>query len=245
MKKLDIRVLILSRGRANSITTTKLLPEWVEVLVPESQADDYRAKVKNPVITTPDDVIGLGALRNWVLDNFKEHTVIMCDDDINYFYRLTGEKTQRVSDPEEVMQILINTCVMARDAGAKMFGFSQTDIRKYKGYEPFALCCWIGTIVGVNGRKYRFRNDKYKVDIDYTLQNLLVERIIWMDSRYYASNNKDNNMGGNAQFRNEDEYNRSIETLKDKWGDCIKVRNYQSQKRISLNFSRKQALKYD
>lgn len=245
MKKLDIKVVILSRGRANSISTTKLLPSYIEVIVPKSQKADYELKIANPLITTPDDIIGLGSLRNWVLDNFKEYSVIMCDDDINYFYNLSGEKTKRVTDPEEVLQILINTCVMARDAGAKFFGYSQTDIRKYKGYDPFSMCSWIGTIVGINGRKYRFRKDRYKVDIDYSLQNLLVERIIWMDNRYYASNNKDNNTGGNAQFRNEEDYNRSIETLKEKWGDCIKVRDYKSQKRISINVTRKQALRYD
>lgn len=203
----------------------------------------YGLVINNPIITTPDSIQGLGRLRNWCLDNFNEPSVIMIDDDISYFYRLTGPKTEAVTDPDEVLQILVNTCIMARDAGAKVFGFSQTDIRKFKGYEPFSLCAWIGTIIGVNGRKYRFRDDKFKVDIDFCLQNLLVERIVWMDNRYYASNNKDNNRGGNAKFRTEEDYNKSIDSLKQKWGACINVRDYQNQKRISIAFTRKQGLK--
>lgn len=210
------------------------------MVVPESERHEYELSIENPIITTPDDVKGLGRLRNWCLDHFSEESVIMVDDDIMHFYCLSGERTENVRDPLEIVQILINTCVMSRDAGAKIFGFFQTDIRKYKGYDPFSLSGWVGTIIGVNGRKYRFRDDKFKVDIDMCLQTLLVDRIIWMDNRYLASNRKDNNAGGNAQFRTEEGYNQSIESLQKKWGDCIKVRDYQNQKRISLNFSRKQ-----
>ena len=243
MKKLGIKIVILSRGRWDSISTTKLLPDWIEVVVPESQAEKYAAEIDNPLITTPDSVVGLGMLRNWCLKNFSEESVIMVDDDINHFYRLTGERTEAVTDELEFVQILINTCVMSRDLGAKVFGFFQTDIRKFRGYDPFSLCCWVGTIIGVNDRKYEFRNDKFKVDIDFCLQNLLVERVVWCDNRYYASNYKDMNTGGNAEFRSETEYNKSLESLCEKWGDCLKVRKYKNQNRVSLNISRKQAIK--
>lgn len=238
--------MILSRGRSNSISTVNLLPDWVEVLVPESQRSDYEAAVDNPIITTPDDVCGLGTLRNWCLDNFSEEIVIMLDDDIQKFYCLTGAKSRAVYG-EEFVQVLINTAVMAQDIGAGMFGFYQTDIRKYKGYDPFSLCGWIGTIVGVIGRKHRFRNDKFKVDIDYSLQNLLIERIIFMDTRYYAGNFKDSNRGGNSEFRTRESFERSIETLEKKWGRCIKVSRdrFKGQCKISLDVKRKQSIRME
>ena len=37
LKNLDVKVLILSRGRYNSIKTVDILPEYIEVLVPESE----------------------------------------------------------------------------------------------------------------------------------------------------------------------------------------------------------------
>lgn len=247
LKSLGIRVLILSRGRSASIrkNTASLFPEYIDVLVPESEAEEYKSAIPNPVITVPDDVCGLGALRNWVLDSFNEETVIMVDDDIRYFYRLTGEKTERVDDPEEVIEVICNTAIMARDAGAWFFGFSQTDIRKYNGYDPFSMCMWVGCIVGVIGRHLRFRDDKFKVDIDFTLQNLLVNRIVWVDTRYYASQSRDNNSGGNAQFRTSAQFEQSIDSLKKKWGSCLIVRNRKNQPTIRMKVSRKQRLTYE
>lgn len=40
LKRLDVKILILSRSRFNSITTNKLLPNFVEILVPETQKSD-------------------------------------------------------------------------------------------------------------------------------------------------------------------------------------------------------------
>lgn len=234
--------MILSRGRSDSIITHRLLPEWVEVLVPESEKEKYEAAIPNPIITTPDNIIGMGMLRNWCLDNFKEETVFMWDDDVTKFYCLSGELTKAVTDPEEIIQIIINDCIMSRDLGVHVFGFSQTDIRKYKGYEPFSLKGWVSGIFGVNGRKYRFIDNKFKVDIDYCLQALLVDRRIWIDTRYYASNKKDNNKGGNATWRTKEGFHESIMNMKRKWGDCIKVSNHANQVRIALNFDRKQSL---
>ena len=82
LKEYNIRLLILSRGRSQAITTTEIMPEWVEVLVPESEESLYRAAVKNPILTIPDNVIGLGRVRNWVLRNFEDRTIVMLDDDI-------------------------------------------------------------------------------------------------------------------------------------------------------------------
>ena len=231
----------MSRSRIETAKTMRLLPEWVEVLVPESEKPGYEEKYSNPILTVPDEIEGLGMLRNWVLDNFTEETVIMIDDDINYFYCLTDENARQV-EQEEFIQVLINTAVMANDAGAHVFGFFQTDIRKYKGYDPFSLNGWVGCIIGVNGRKYRFRDDYFKVDIDFCLQCLLIDRFIWMDNRYYALQSRDNNTGGNSKFRTEDKYNESIDSLFRKWGKCLKLRLTRSQKCIHITTSRRQSL---
>lgn len=244
MKHYNIRVLILSRGRSDSVTTVDLLPDYIELLVPESEKELYEAKYKNPVLTIPDAMIGLGAVRNWVLDNFTEETIIMIDDDVTHVYRLTGTNARQVKDKEEVMQIIINTAVMAKDAGVHCFGYSQTDIRKYSACEPFKLTGWVGCLMGVIGRKYRFRDDKYKVDIDYCLKNMLVDRILWIDARYYFAQNRDNNTGGNSIFRTQEEFEKSVETLVEKWTPWLKRgKDHGSQMKLTTNVKRKQVLK--
>lgn len=249
LKKYDIRVVIISRSRANSIKgrTLKYFPDWVEVIVPESQKESYQKVIDNPLITTPDDVKGLGVLRNWVLDHLKEETVIMVDDDINSVYSLTSERTRRIDDPLEVMQVLINTAVMAQDMGIGCFGFSQVDIRKYKGTDPFILNTWVGCVIGIIGRRYKFREDKFKVDIDFCLQNLLVNRILLCDSRYYFAQGRDNNAGGNSEYRTEELMDQSIKSLVDKWFPYVSSnkKKHRNNVSIKLNVARRQAISYE
>jgi glycosyltransferase involved in cell wall biosynthesis len=239
----DIRILILSRGRCGRVTTNNLLPDYIEMLVPESERDAYATEYQNPILTIPDEEEGLGRVRNWVLDNFVEKTVIMIDDDIERVYYNAGERAERVDDKEKVLQIIINTAVMANDLGVRCFGFKQVDLRKFKGCEPFILLGWVGGVTGVIGRDYRFRDDKYKVDIDFCLQTLLKERVIWMDARYYFFQHRDNNTGGNSTWRTKKGFDESLESLKAKWKGCLKVTYNVSQVRIQITFKRKGVIK--
>lgn len=243
LKELSIKIVILSRSRYDTMNTQNLVPDWVEVVVPESQKELYAERIKNDLITTPDDILGLGMLRNWCLDNFQEETVIMLDDDLINCYCLTEKRTRKMTK-DKVVEILVNTAVMAKDAGCGVFGFTQTDIRKYNGTEPFKLCTWVGGVIGVIGKSIRFRNDKFKVDIDFCLQNLLTNRIVWCDNRYYFAQYRDNNKGGNSDFRTKEEYEKSINSLVKKWGKYVKVKKGKgSQISIKLDVQRKQNVK--
>ena len=249
MKELSIKILIISRSRWKTINkhAGQMLPEWIEVLVPESEKEAYEANMPNPILTIPDEVEGLGQVRNWVLDNFKEETVIMVDDDVIRMVNLSGIRTRRVEDREEVVQAMINTAIMSRDMGVHFFGYSQTDIRKFNGTDPFKLNTWVGCVVGINGRKYRFRNDKFKVDIDYALQNLLTDRIIFCDNRYYFYQERDNNKGGNSLYRTEEDLERSMHDLEKKWSPFLTInRNkHKNNVQLKMNVPRRQVIKYD
>lgn len=240
LKKYGIKPVILSRGRSETITTTDLLPKYVDVIVPESEKEEYSNKIQNNIITVQDEIEGLGNLRNWVLDKFSENCIIMFDDDLTSMYCLTGTKTRSIKDPEEIMQTVINTAVMAMDMGVHCFGFAQTDIRKYKGTEPFNLATWVGGVIGVIGRKYKFRSDYFKVDIDYCLQNLLADRIIFQNTMYTFPQKRDFNTGGNSKFRTEKKVKESVDSLKEKWQDYIDIKEFKNQFKIRIKVSRKQ-----
>ena len=145
------------------------------------------------------------------------------------------------------LQILINCYIMADDLGVKCFGFNQSDIRKYNGTEPFSLNSFLGCVIGVIGREHRFRDDKFKVDYDFCLSCMLTDRITFQDSRYYFSQLRDNNTGGNSIFRTQTEFDRSIETLEQKWGKCITVKRdlYNCNVGIRSNVKRKQDIRYE
>lgn len=245
LKLYGIKILILSRSRCGSVTTVNLVPDYVEILVPESEADAYRAEYVNPVITIPDEYIGLGQVRNWVLDNFDDKTIIMLDDDLMHCYYLALEDTKQIKDKEEVLQILINTAVMSKDIDLCCFGFSQSDIRKFNGTDPFHLCGWVGGVIGVNGRRFRFRDDKFKVDIDFCLKNLLVKRILWIDTRYYFAQHRDDNAGGNSLFRTSEDFEKSTNSLLERWGRFISKYSHKSQISLKLKVKRKADIKYE
>lgn len=223
-----------------------MLPDFIEVVVPDNEVDKYREVISNPIVPIPSSLEGLGRVRNWCLKNFKEETIIMIDDDISIMYCITDYKARRIDDKDEFLQILINTAVMAKDSGAHCFGYNQTDSRKYMCTDPFNLCTWVGCIIGVIGKDTEFRDDKFKVDIDFCLKKLLTDRIVWVDSRYYCIQKRDCNKGGNSLFRTEDEYQKSLDSLLKKWGRFLKLsRNHKSQVSLKLNVQRKQAIDYE
>ena len=167
----------------------------------------------------------------------------MLDDDLIRLYCLTAKKARPITDPEEITQVIINAAVMADDAGLHCFGFSQTDIRKFNGCEPFKLTGWVGGVIGVIGRQYTFRDDKYKVDIDFCMKNMLVDRILWIDDRYCFYQLRDNNVGGNSAFRTQEEYEASTESLVRKWKGYLTKSTHASQVFLRTKVKRKQDIK--
>lgn len=246
LKRLDIKIVILSRGRYSTISTNKLLPDFIEIVVPDDEVELYKKTVKNPIISIPNELEGLGKVRNWCLNTFKEEIVIMIDDDISACYNLERYKARKILDKMELLEVLINTAIMAKDAGVGCFGYTQTDIRKYNGTKPFSLCTWVGGVIGVIGKNIKFRDDKFKVDIDFCLQNLMLKRIIWCDNRYCLLQKRDCNAGGNSSFRTLEGYKQSTESLKKKWGKYINVKEkVGSQIKITLNVKRKQQIEIE
>lgn len=243
LKDLSIKFVIISRGRSDTICTHLLLPDFIEILVPTSEKELYQEKCNNPIITIPDEIHGLGQVRNWCLKNFEEETVIMIDDDVNVVYDITGEKSERIEDKDKLYQIIVNAAIMAKDAGAKCFGFSQTDIRKYNGTEPFKINGWVGCCIGVIGKDLSFVDNKLKVDIDFCLKNMYYNRYLWIDCRYYFSQIRNNNKGGNSKYRSEAEFENATRMLKRKWGKYISIRKHQNDYAIKTSVKRKQSLK--
>ena len=242
---MQLKKVILSRGRSQHISTHDILTGF-DLVVPVSEVSDYMAMVKNAdaIVPIPDEVVGLGAVRNWILDHYEEEVVIMFDDDIKYCLSVLNLSPVRMDHPDEIEGIIVNCALNAEEAGAKCFSFSQTcDVRKYSHSQPFLLNSWVGSVVGVIGRELRFtEKNKLKVDIDFTLQNLKKHRIVWVDARFGFVPTRDTNVGGNSAFRSQEQLDLEIQFLKDKWGKHLKVSNSKSKYKTSINVKRTQQL---
>lgn len=176
-----------------------------------------------------------------MLDNVKEEIVVMADDDLKRCIAVTRESPYTVTDPHDIEVIIKNAAVMARDAGCAVFGFNQSwDVRKYRVDQPFTFTGWVGGIIGVVGRKRRFlQHHLFKVDIDYCLEGMLNERIIWKEERFGFIQVRDRNRGGNAQFRTAAKVQREIEFLKRKWGQHIDFKDTKSGTTATIKAQRK------
>lgn len=234
---------ILSRGRSQIITTHRFFPNAL-LVCPDTERDLYHKRCPDSkIVEIPEAVHGLGAVRNWVLDNISGD-VVMIDDDMKRCFYIAAEDYRYFDDTEQIWQIVENCWINATDAGAMVFGFNQTwDMRKYTPCEPFLLNSWLGNIVGVIGRnpEVRFTEvNKGKVDIDFCLTNLLVYRKVWIDNRYAFSFCRDNNAGGSSEFRTATTVTREMEYLKRKWGKYIQFSSVKTKESIKLKVPRKQ-----
>lgn len=246
LKNCDIKLLVLSRGRASTIRkdTCANVPEWVPVLVPESQEAEYRKAISNPLEFIPDGIVGLSAVRNWVMRNYQEHSIVMLDDDISRVYNSEGRSVRKLT-PDEVAHVLVNAAVMTRDADIWAFTFARLSNIGYKACDPFKLTSLVTTVCGINGRHIAFPDEQLKGDVDFSLENFLARRIIWSDDRYIFANKRSNNSGGNAGLRSQEKVDEAIAFLKKKWGPCITAGSYKRGEKINGNVQRRQQLTYN
>jgi len=234
-----LKKIILSRGRHSTITTHNFLKDCI-VLVPESERDKYKKVVKNHKIeTVPDDLIGLAKVRNYCIDNYKED-VVMIDDDITAFYSVCRKKAMKIKDSSVINEIINHCYVAAHDSGAVLFGFNQTsDPRKYSPHYPILLKGWVGSIVGVIGKEYKFDERlKVRVDVDFSLVQLYEKRFIWIDNRFSFFSHKNYNAGGSSALRSNENLQNDKRLLKMKHCDCIKLSEYETTDKVNINLKR-------
>ena len=240
---------MISRGRAGRTITQKVLPKWVTFVVPESQEQQYRAHLSNPIMTCPDDTLGLGKTRNFVLDHVKTRMVAIFDDDIKCV-RYIGGAQSRPLTPEEVVFVVCNMAQMTDDAGLHTFCFAQRNRMTFDPHLPFALKGTCSGFIGIIDRKYRFMENKLKVDVDYILQNLLYDRVVFFEGRYALELYIDSNSGGSSLFRSEDKIKEERAILCKKWGKYLQYKEtralkHQQSRMIvvpSINVKRTQSL---
>jgi len=131
---------------------------------------------------------------------------------------------------KEAKEIIDETCDIAKQMGAYMFGFSPiSDRRVYTDYTPFRLTGYINSGVGIgllSGSNLRV-DGKLKVCGDYylCLLNAYHHRFYFQDLRYGFKVSKTfRNRGGLASIRTIDVEKESYEYLRSLFGDAIRLK---------------------
>lgn len=234
-----IKVIIPSRKRADRIGhgSLSLFPD-ATVCVGESEVPEYSKLTKN-LLVHGDEVVGLGILRQWILDHVEEEVVVMPDDDIASLYSFVGTTTRRITNPADVMRVIENAAVCAEAAGARVFGFNQGDIRKFEPQKPFSFNSWVGGLIGIIGRELKYDPVlRLHDDVDLCLQSLQKHRIIWQDLRFKFANKIFAGAGGNSISRSKEQHEKEIAYMKRKWGAHLQVRPAKTTIRLVVNVPR-------
>lgn len=217
--------MIPSRRRVESCAHTVKLFKNPIVCVAEEELDDYR-DVGATLVTHPNDIGGLGPLRQWILDRFTERCIFQCNDDVKSLYSVVGFRPRKITEPEAIERIILNAANICEALGISCFSFSpfQDDVRKFRPQKPFSLTRLEGAMLGIIDRKVRY-DPKIKQfdDVDLSLQCCLKERFVWQDSRFAADHNFITKSGGNTVSRGLDNTKRELQYMKRKWGEYLGV----------------------
>src|SRR5262249_60085463 len=90
----DLEVVIPRRRRVESCSHTVKLFTHPIVCVAEEEKEAY-GDVGAEVVTHPNEVTGLGRLRQWILDHFKARVIFQCNDDVRSLYCVVGFGRER------------------------------------------------------------------------------------------------------------------------------------------------------
>lgn len=224
-----MKVVVPSKGRSDVIhkNTLALLPS-ATVVVAKEEEDDYR-QITDNILVHPgasEGIVGIGAIRQWILDNVEDEIVVQVDDDIRLAYTQTGIRKRRVVDEESILNIFHQTAIMAKEMGTCVFGYTQNSGRPqaYKPMAPIKLVGWVGAIVGFVGRSVRYDTElRLRADIDFCLKVLLKHRIVCIDERYDFVHVRFAGSGSNAANRSAERTNQEIAKLQNRWGKYLTV----------------------
>lgn len=104
----DITVVIPSKGRASDQITIDSIPAEMipccSILVDEDELLDYEIEVDNfNIIGLPEDVKGIGKVRQWAVENCPTEYLFLLDDDMVFFKRMEGSTKLEKSSPEDIL----------------------------------------------------------------------------------------------------------------------------------------------
>ncbi len=205
-----------------------LLPDATVCVAREEEAA-YRKVVPEKQLLLHDNLVGLVNIRNWLNATIQEDCLVQVDDDLLCVRTLVG-KSRKIIDPAVIAQIIENAHRISADLDIGVFCWSrsQNTVMLRPEYRPVRFAAPLAAAYGLRGaaRRRTFRTDlKGREDFDFTLQTLLDDRILFMDTRFYFDFGRAfSGTGGNVGIISSEQFARSGKLMRHRWGRFISLK---------------------
>jgi hypothetical protein len=175
-----LNIYISSLGRADKNKSITFFPEWMKeltkiVVVPE-EYEQYRGIFPaERLLVLPEEVKGLSANRQWLLENAEGRYVVFMDDDLLFFRRKEDSIKLRNATPEDMSELYYLWQAYLQD-GIPMIGLSLR-FGNNRVEEDYEDCCRIMDVFAIDREVFlkegiRFDRVKLMQDLDVSLQVL-------------------------------------------------------------------------
>lgn len=225
----DVPIVVPSHRRAGAVRAFDAVLDPV-LCVAEDQYKNYKDLYPSAAIEAhPDSVVGLAPKRNWMLKHFGDHFSL--DDDVSEMRRIYDPDAPPKMSAEEATDVVQATAEMAREVGAKLWGFSNYPMTyTFDVFKPFKTTGYVnGFAMGIfTDGLLRFPEESDFMGSDYFVSalNAYHHRYIWLDTRFaFAQHGTFRNPGGQADFRNMETERRSYERLRNYFGAAIELKH--------------------
>lgn len=233
---LDYRIVVPSRGRPENMDRVQALLPTATIVVDEAEEDRYLVEVDRArLVTHPGaagKVEGLPRVFNWILDHFTEDCIIEADDDLQHVDAWHGSGGRRVwnkvTHPEDILQILENGVRVATDLDVGAFGWGKSKNEAFSkcDHTPYSFTGLVANVFGVRGSaRKRYYDPRMigRASVDWTLRTLLEDRIVLVDNRiFFDCGTIFGGKGGNSGMVTTKMFEEASRNLKETWGRHVR-----------------------
>lgn len=219
MDEITVGIYVPSYKRADQIITWDTLDHNCTYVVRDSEREAYEKAGITKILSAPDEEINSAQkVRYWILDNTPEDIIIQIDDDVKEF-RLCSSVSEKLP-VDAVMDELYRVSQVMYDLGIGYGGTRNTAAPwNYTSEIAFTGVC--GTLTFFNKAKFKAKPDpiaSFAEDTDRALQELLVNRIIFVPLYMSTVHDMDYAPGGDSDNKTGNKLNAARNYLSQKWG---------------------------
>jgi hypothetical protein len=218
-------IFIPSYKRPADCKAAKLLSKAV-ICCHQSELGEYTRFNSNQIQAIPDALAGkgMGAIRNWILDNNSPAVnILMVDDDVTGIGYYEGQQRIKLNEVQ-IYELIENAFRMCKELGTVLWGLNLLfDKQAYREYSPFSLTSVVlGPFMGIIHNPIRFDEALgLKEDFDYSIQVLNKYRKILRFNKYHYTVGHLVGKGGCTAYRTTAKEKQQRERFTKKWGSKI------------------------